>query len=228
MNELFLFLDDHFKIFILIWLKLREYYLESKNKGITLPFIVKKTLNFLKKMRIQCKNIKRFRKIAKFIYYLELELVESEKFIDKLQHFAIAAEIFGLPEPITNILNNLGLNSSDDIENNLFTKKINDLFKDIDEIDLEQKVNILDENLQDEGTLINFLKNKKLNNFEIKPKPQTIIQKEPKNEPKNESQYTPEPKFIYNIPVSSFKSTNISRIPRYGATPNPRTIYRHH
>jgi hypothetical protein len=220
MNELFLFLDDHFKIFILIWLKLREYYLESKNKGITLPFIVKKTLNFLKKMRVQCKNIKRFRKIAKFVYYLELELVESEKFIDKLQHFAIAAEIFGLPEPITNILNNLGLNSSDDIENSLFTKKINDLFKDIDEIDLEKKVDILDDNLQEEGTLINFLKNKKLNNFEIKLKPQNENPPEPQN--------PPEPKLVYNIPVSSFKSTNISRIPRYGATPNPRTIYRHH
>jgi len=220
MNELFLFLDDHFKIFILIWLKLREFYLESKNKGITLPFIVKKTLNFLKNIRKQCKNIKRFRKIAKFIYYLEIELVESDKFIDKLQHFAIAAEIFGLPEPITNILNNLGLNSSDDIENNLFTKKINDLFKDIDEIDLEKKVDILDDNLQEEGTLINFLKNKKLNNFEIKLKPQNENPPEPQNKP--------EPKLVYNIPVSSFKSTNISRIPRYGATPNPRTIYRHH
>ena len=48
MNELFSFCDDHFKIFIMIWLKLREYYLESRNKGISLPFVIKKTLNFLK------------------------------------------------------------------------------------------------------------------------------------------------------------------------------------
>lgn len=220
MNELFLFLDDHFKIFILIWLKLREYYLESKNKEMTLPFIIKKTLKFLKKIRKQCKNMKRFRKIAKFIYYIEIELIESENFIDKLQHFAIAAEIFDLPEPIKKIFNNLGLNSSDDIENNLFTKKINDLFKDIDEIDLEKKVNILDDNLQEEGTLINFLKNKKSNNSEIKLKPQNENPPKPKN--------PPEPKLVYNSPVFLFKPTNISRIPRYGATPNSRTIYRHH
>ena len=35
MNELFSFCDDHFKIFILIWLKLRKYYSEAKNKSLT-------------------------------------------------------------------------------------------------------------------------------------------------------------------------------------------------
>jgi hypothetical protein len=207
MNELFSICDDHFKIFILIWLKLREYYLETKNKQVSLPLIIKKTLNFLKKIRKQCAQIKRFRKIAKFVYFFEIELVESEKFIDKLQHFAIAAEIFGLPEPITDILNTLGLNSSDDIENNLFTKKINNLFKNIDEIDLEKKVNIIDDTLQEEGTLVNFLKNKS--------KDEPIITK-----------IVPQP--IYNTPIYTVKSTNISRIPRIGATPNPRTMYRHH
>jgi hypothetical protein len=218
MNELFSFCDDHFKIFIIIWLKLREYYLESKNKQISLPFIIKKTLNFLKKIRKQCTEIKRFRKIAKFVYFLEIELVESDKFIDKLQHFAILAEVFDLPEPITNILNNLGINSNDDNENNLFTKKINDLFKDIDNIDkigLEKKINIIDDSLQEEGTLLNFLKNKSNNQLEQKI---TKISTEP---------------VVYNSPIQtnniySFKSTNINRIPRFSATPNPRTIYRHH
>jgi hypothetical protein len=213
MNELFSFCDDHFKIFILIWLKLREYYLESNNKQISLPFIIKKSLNFLKKIRKQITQIKRFRKIAKFVYFLEIELAESDKFIDKLQHFAIAAEIFGLPEPIINILNNLGINSSVDIENNLFTKKINDLFKDIDEIDLEKKINIIDDSLQEEGTLVNFLKNK--NEFEPKIKKNIL---DPIYNPLTE----------INSNIHSFKSTNINRIPRIGATPNPRTIYRHH
>jgi len=219
MNELFSFCDDHFKIFIMIWLKLREYYLESRNKGISLPFVIKKTLNFLKKIRKQCIKIKRFRKIAKFVYLIEIELVESEHFIDKLQHFALAAEIFGLPEPISDILNNLGLNSSDDIENNLFTKKINDLFKNIDDIDvfdLEKKINIIDDTIQEEGTLVNFLKNKS----QYEPKIKKII-------PEPELKPHPEPKPVYNIPII-LKSTNISRIPRFGATPNPRTIYRHY
>lgn len=218
MNELFLFLDDHFKIFILIWLKLREYYLETKNKQISLPFVIKKTLNFLKRIRKQCKNINRFKKIAKFIYFFEIELAESDKFIEKLQHFTIAAEIFGLPEPITNILNNLGLNSGDDIENNLFTKKINDLFKEIDDIDLEKKVNVIEDTLQEEGTLVNFLKNKKQYNPESN--------QEEKKEIKSEIK--PQSTLIYNTPKYLLKSTDISRIPRNGVTPNPRTIYRHH
>ena len=217
MNELFSFCDDHFKIFIIIWLKLRDFYLESKNKGISLPYVVKKTLNFLKKIRKQCTTIKRFRKIAKFVYFLEIELVESDKFIDKLQHFAIAAEIFDLPEPIKDIFKNIGINAEKDFENNLFSKKINDLFKNIDDIDLEKKVNIIEDTIQEEGTLVNFLKNKSQDKVVIKK----II---------------PEPVTVYNPPLEPFglnniynlKSTNISRIPRIGATPNPRTMYRHH
>ena len=214
MNELFSICDDHFKIFIIIWLKLRDFYLESKNKGISIPFVVKKTLNFLKKIRKQCTKIKRFRKIAKFVYFLEIELVESDKFIDKLQHFAILAEIFDLPEPIKDILKNIGLNAEEDFENNLFSKKINDLFKNIDDIDLEKKVNIIDDTIQEEGTLVNFLKNKSQDEPIIKkiiPQPVLVD-----NSPKQLNN-------IYNL-----KSTNISRIPRIGVTPNPRTLYRHH
>lgn len=219
MNELFLFCDDHFKIFILIWLKLREFYLESKNKQLSLPFIIKKALNFLKKIRKQCREIRRFRKIAKFVYFLEIELAESDKFIEKLQHLAILAEVFDLPKPVTDILKNIGLNSEVDIENNLFTKKINDLFKDIDDIDLEKKVNIIDDTLQEEGTLVNFLKNKNRNENknEIEPKIKKITA-----EPVT---YKP---IIQTNNNYSFKSTNINRIPRFSATPNPRTIYRHH
>jgi hypothetical protein len=209
MNELFSFCDDHFKIFVLIWLKLREYYSEAKSKKLSLPFIVKKTSNFLKNIRKQCTKITRFRKIAKFVYFLEIELSESEKFIDKLQHFALIAEIFELPEPISGIIKHLGLDGGDDLENNVFSKKINDLFKNIDDIDLEKKVNIIEDTIQ-EGTLADFLKNGK------------------KSEPKQA--------VYYNLPVQiqpqrqnySQRNTSITRIPRIGVTPNPRTIYRHH
>ena len=160
MNELFSFCDDHFKVFILIWLKLREYYSEAKKKTISLPFVIKKSSNFLKNIRKQCTKIPRFKKIAKFVYFLEIELTESERFIDKLQHLALIADIFELPEPISGIIKHLGLDGSDDLENNVFSKKINDLFKNIDDIDLEKKVNIIEDTMQ-EGTLVNFLKNKK-------------------------------------------------------------------
>ena len=123
MNELFSFCDDHFKIFVLIWLKLREYYSEAKSKKLSLPFIVKKTSNFLKNIRKQCAKITRFRKIAKFVYFLEIEFAESEKFIDKLQHLALIAEIFELPEPISDIIKHIGLDGGDDLENNVFSKK---------------------------------------------------------------------------------------------------------
>ncbi len=221
MNELFSFCDDHFKIFILIWLKLREYYTEAKNKKISLPFVIKKTSNFLKNIRKQCAKIQRFRKIAKFVYFLEIELTESERFIDKLQHLAMIAEIFELPEPISGILKHLGLDSGDDLENNDFSKKINDLFKNIDDIDLEKKVNIIEDTIQ-EGTLADFLKNKKNNNLNNDQKKyQKNIEKEA------------DPAIYYNPPVQirpqiQMRNTSITRIPRIGITPNPRTIYRHH
>jgi hypothetical protein len=78
MNELFSFFDDHIKIFILIWLKLREYYFEAKNKPISIHFVVNKASNFLKKIRKQCKEIQRFKKVTKFVYFLELELAQTE------------------------------------------------------------------------------------------------------------------------------------------------------
>jgi hypothetical protein len=209
MNELFSFCDDHFKIFILIWLKLREYYFEAKDKPISIPFIISKTSNFLKKIRQQCKKIYRFKKVAKFVHFLELELAESEQFIEKLQHFALIADIFELPEPFASIIKNIGVNSEDGLENNLFSKKINDIFKNIDDVDLEKKIDIIEDSIQEEGTLINFLKKKS------EKEPEPIIIKD-----------TPKP--VYNTPMQAFKSTNISRIPRIGATPNPRTIYRKH
>ena len=211
MNELFSFCDDTFKVFILIWLKLREYYTEAKSKKISIPFIIKKTSNFLKNIRKQCAKIQRFRKIAKFVYFLEIELGESERFIDKLQHLALIAEIFELPEPISSIIKHLGLDGGEDVENNVFSKKINDLFKNIDEVDLEKKVNIIEDTIQ-EGTLVDFLKNK--------------------NEKKNIEKEA-EPAFYYNPPVQirpqiQMRNTSITRIPRIGITPNPSTIYRHH
>ena len=211
MNELFSFCDDHFTLFILIWLKLREYYFEAKNKSISLPFIIKKTSNFLKNIRKQCTKIKRFRKISKFIYYLEIELSESERFVDKLQHLALIAEIFELPEPISAIIKNLGLDSEDNLENNVFSKKINDLFKNIDDIDLEKKVDIIENSVQQEGTLVNFLKNKN-------------------NLPSQSQKIAPNPQPVYNPPIirQTFRNTHISGIPRIGATPNPRTLYRLH
>ena len=213
MNELFSFCDDHFKIFILIWLKLREYYSEAKNKSLTLPFIVKKTSKFIKNIRKQCIKIPRFKKIAKFVYFIEIELSESERFIEKLQHFALISEIFELPEPISGIIKQLGLDGGDDLENNVFSKKINDLFKNIDDIDLEKKVDIIEDTMQ-EGTLLKFLKNKK----PIQEK----VEKEEKEE-KEEKKY---PIYYNSTPV--FRNISISRIPRIGVTPNPRTIYRHH
>ena len=208
MNELFSFCDDHFKVFILIWLKLREYYSEANKKSISLPFVIKKSSNFLKNIRKQCTKIPRFKKIAKFVYFLEIELTESERFIDKLQHLALIADIFELPEPISGIIKHLGLDGSDDLENNVFSKKINDLFKNIDDIDLEKKVNVIEDTIQ-EGTLADFLKSKSKN-----------IKKEP------------EPTVYNNPPVKiipqRYRNTGITHIPRIGVTPNPRTLYRHH
>lgn len=211
MNELFSFCDDHFKIFILIWLKLREYYTEAITKKISLPFVIKKTSNFLKNIRKQCSKIQRFRKIAKFVYFLEIELTESERFIDKLQHLALIAEIFELPEPISSIIKHLGIDEGDDLENNVFSKKINDLFKNIDDIDLEKKIDIIEDTMQ-EGTLADFLKKKK----NLRKEPESTVYNNPPVQIQSQSQNY------------SYRNIGITRIPRIGVTPNPRTIYRHH
>ena len=209
MNQFFLLCDDHFKIFVLIWIKLREYYFETKNKSISLQFIVKKTSNFLKNIRKQCTKIERFKKIAKFVHFLEIELVESERFIEKLQHLALIAEIFELPEPINSIIKQLGLDEFNDLENNDFSNKINSLFKNIDDADLEKKIDIIEESINEEGTLVNFLKNKEKKIIE-----QPIQKIIPRIIPQIESKY-------------NYKTMDIHAIPRF-ATPNPRTQYRHH
>ena len=181
MNQFFSLCDDHFKIFVLIWIKLREYYFDTKNKSLSLTFIVKKTSNFLKNIRKQCTKIERFKKIAKFVYFIELELIESERFIEKLQHLALIVDIFELPEPFNSIIKQLGLDEFNNLENNDFSNKINSLFKNIDDADLEKKIDIIEESIQ-EGTLVNFLKNKEKiinqqSNKIINQKPiKTIIQ----------------------------------------------------
>ena len=222
MNQFFSLCDDHFKIFVLIWIKLREYYFQTKNKSLSLPFIVKKTSNFLKNIRKQCAKIERFKKIAKIVHFIEIELVESERFIEKLQHLALIADIFELPEPINGLIKQLGLDEFNDLENNDFSKKINSLFKNIDDVDLEKKIDIIEESIQ-EGTLSSFLKNKEK---KINQKPiQKII---PKIIPPVESN-------IYISPIESkiipqkynYKNMDIHEIPRF-YTPNTRTQYRHH
>jgi len=232
MNELFSFCDDHFKIFIIVWLKLRELYIESLTRSISIPNIVKKSSDFLKKIRKQCQKIPRFKKISKFIYFLEIELENSDKFIDKLKHLALIAEIFELPEPIPLIIKQLGLNEEDNLENNNFSNKLNDLFKNIDDIDLEKQIDIIENSLPDiektfdktfekikkikeeestieEGTLLNFLKSKNDKNLKKIEYPVDIYNNKNNN-------------------ISHFRNLNINRIPRIGATPNPRTMYRHH
>lgn len=220
MNQFFSLCDDHFKIFVIIWIKLREYYFETKNKSLSLPFIVKKTSNFLKNIRKQCSKIDRFKKIAKFVNFLEIELVESERFIEKLQHLALIADIFELPEPINGLIKQLGLDEFNDLENNDFSKKINSLFKNIDDADLEKKIDIIEESIQ-EGTLVSFLKNKekKINQISIKK----IIP------PPVESKiYIPPPVEPKIIPQKyNYKNMEMHAIPRF-FTPNPRTQYRHH
>ena len=235
MNEVFSFCDDHFKIFIIVWLKLRELYFESTKKTISIPNIVKKSSDFLKKLRKQCQKIPRFKKISKFVHFLEIELDNSDKFIDKIKHLALIAEIFELPEPIPLIIKQLGFNEEDNLENNNFSKKINDLFKNIDDIDLEKQIGIIENSLPDiekpfekiekikeeestieEGTLLNFLKSKNNENFKKIEYPVDIYNN------KNNINRTE------NNNTSKFRNLNIYRIPRIGATPNPRTMYRHH
>ena len=85
--------------------------------------------------------------------------------------------------------------------------------------DLEKKVDIIENSVQQEGTLVNFLKNKKTNPNQNQNQIQIQSQK-----------ITPIPQPVYNPPIirQTLRNTNITPISRIGATPNPRTLYRLH
>lgn len=254
--------DEYAKIFTVVWIKLRDLYLDpydssisSLQSKISLATRIKKTQKFIRTVRKQCIKSNKLHSLARLLYYIEGELNEGKKFIDKLQQFSLLASMFDLPEPIKEIMDTIGLNN---IEDNEFANEINNLFDNIDDKEIEKNINNLDETLN-EGTLANFLKNKDapikesnklLDNRNVqlefkKPKKKVNIQKNPfqeehtrnipyflqKNKLSPIIESIKEPKKEIPIkqqtPIFQTKPTTLTPIIRnYSATPNPRTAFR--
>ena len=224
--------DDYAKIFTIVWIKLRDLYLDpydssisSIQSKISLATRVKKTVKFIRNVRKQCIKSNKLHNLARLLHYIEGELKEGNKFIEKIQQFSLLASMFDLPEPIKEIIETLGLNNAEDNE---FANEINNLFDNIDDEAIEKNLNNLEETLN-EGTLANFLKNKDasiqesnklLDKRDVKlefKKPETIPEKKKVNINKNLFPQEP-PKSLPHFLQKTNKLPPIIEAPQY--TPN--------
>jgi len=242
--------DDYAKILIVVWLKIRDIYLDpydSSNSSIqskiSINTRIKKALKFIRTIKKQCIKLNRCSKLINILSFLEVELTNSKNFLEKITQITTIAQMFDIPKPLNDLIDILGLNQAAD---NDFAKEINNMFENIDDIDLQQNLNKIDETLN-EGTLANFLKNKdKILDDEVISAIENPLEKrnvkinfnnskkttpEPKKTTPEPKKTTPEPKKTFTpsikTPLYNPKSLNISPI-HHLATPNPRTAYRKH
>lgn len=248
--------DDYAKILIVVWLKIRDIYLDpydSSNSSIpskiSLNTRLKKAQKFIKAIKKQCIKLNRCNKLINLLTYLEIELSQGRSFIEKLTQISTIAQMFDIPKPINDLIDILGLNQAED---NDFAKEINNMFDDIDEIDLQKNLTKIDETLN-EGTLANFIKNKdkiidndiisslqdsndilenrnvKLNFGKNKKNEKTKQPEKPKEKNINITQNNPTTKtnITQNIPAPKFIPYPRHQPNSYNPlTPNPRSILR--
>ena len=168
MEEFFKNSDDYLKILLVTWLKIKDLYLDPKNKSIPLNTRVDNFIKASKIIRKQCKKSHKARKYYHILKYLENEGKSSKEILSKVANLATVAKILDLPGPINQIIDDFGLNN---IEENELAKALNDMFDNIDEKDLKPKLDAIDEKLLidkteetiQEGTLVNFIKNRTKN-----------------------------------------------------------------
>lgn len=244
--------DDYAKIIIVVWLKIRDIYLDPYDSSISsipskisLNTRLKKALKFIKAIKKQCIKLNRCNKLINLLTQIEIELNNGKSFVEKLTQLTTIAQMFDLPKPINNIIDIFGLNQAED---NDFAKEINNMFDNIDDIDLQKNLTKIDETLN-EGTLANFIKNKdkiidddiisslkqsddilekrnvKLNFEKTKPKTKNINITQKKPPITNLSQTRQIPTFLQNSrhSINSYKSFNSTN---HSITPNPRTALR--
>lgn len=234
--------DDYAKIFILVWFKVRDLFLDpydssksSIEKNISLKTRIKKTLKFIRSIKKQCSKINKFHNIINFLTFVENELISGKNFVEKLSQLSIIAQLFDLPQPINDLINILGLNND---ESNKFSKEINDLFENIDDEDIKSNLHSMEKSI-DEGTLANFIKNKentntssqepKKINLKFSNEESSIIEKKEIPKPIQKEQPA---KPNNNIQILTYKDlnrrNNMNFYSRRQYTPNPRTSYRNY
>lgn len=247
--------DDYAKILIVTWLKIRDIYIDPYDSSqssipskISLNTRLKKALKFVRTIKKQCIKLNRCNKLIKILSFLEVELSNGKRFVEKITQITTIAQMFELPQQITDLIEILGLNNAEDNE---FAKEINNMFDDLDDMDLQKNLTKIEETLN-EGTLANFIKNKDKiiddkiissirDNENILEKRDVKInfkKNEQKNNEKSEKSEKPNKITIKNNTLPTTKPVNVQNrynkpsiiLPRQriGATPNPRSAFRKH
>lgn len=153
--------DDYVKILIITWLKIRDLYLDPKNKSVALNKKIEMLIKASKTIRKQCKKTRKGHSFYYILKFLENEFTSGKKFLTKISHLSLAAKMFELPKPVNQLIDDLGLNNIEDDE---FAQAINSMLDDMDENDFKalKDNNELEKTLENiqEGTLVKFMKNK--------------------------------------------------------------------
>lgn len=191
--------DEYAKILIIVWMKLREIYLESgKDDKVSLNKRVESLRKFCRTIRKRCEKARKLPKLIKFLAKIENECRNGKETIDKLSHVSAIMKMFDLPKPVTNLMDSLGLGN---IEDNEFASVINELFE--ENIDL----NKIDDGNVEEGTLVDYINRKYDKTLPEKAyhkntdEPRTVtFQKHTSNIPEKPKQVS------FNQPIQNFNS----------------------
>ena len=83
MEEFFKNSDDYLKILLVTWLKIKDLYLDPKNKSIPLNTRVDNFIKASKIIRKQCKKSHKARKYYHILKYLENEGKSNKEILSK-------------------------------------------------------------------------------------------------------------------------------------------------
>lgn len=144
--------DEYAKILIIIWLKLRDIYLEQKsNEKVSLNKRVESLRKFCRTIRKRCQKANKLPKFSKFLKNIEVECQNSKEMLYKLSNITAIMRMFDIPKPIEDLIDTIGLGNPEDNE---FANVINELFEENIEL------NKIDEQQIEEGTLVNYVNKK--------------------------------------------------------------------
>ena len=135
-------IDNYINVLVSIWIKSKKVINETNKNNFKAN--IKNLISSIETIR-QETDKKGFKKLSLKLSQFENELKNKDDFVNKLSQLSSLVVLFDLPPEIENILKDIGLLD----DNNAF----NDLFDDIDLDEIQ--------NLKDEGTLIDTLKEKK-------------------------------------------------------------------
>ncbi len=144
--------DEYAKILIIIWLKLRDIYLEEKsNEKVSLNKRVESLRKFCRTIRKRCQKANKLPKFSRFLKSIEVECQNSKEMLYKLSNITSIMRMFDIPKPIEDLIDTIGLGNPEDNE---FANVINELFEENIEL------NKIDEQQIEEGTLVNYVNRK--------------------------------------------------------------------